>query len=97
MRGDLAEVEVGLDIEPRVVVEPANSPTPWTPIRSRADYDRLAYGLKLQQVRAIESAKKPKTRTRRIDKAVATVRDRGSAGNGATSGTKRSPRVGHGR
>jgi uncharacterized protein YdeI (YjbR/CyaY-like superfamily) len=43
---------------------------------ARTAYDRLAYGRKLQHVRAIESAKKPETRTRRIESAVATLGDR---------------------
>lgn len=42
---------------------------------ARAAYNRLPYGLKLQHVRAIESAKKPETRGRRIEKAIAVLRD----------------------
>ena len=40
---------------------------------ARTAYDRLPYGLKLQHVRAIESAKKPETRRRRIEKAIAVL------------------------
>jgi uncharacterized protein YdeI (YjbR/CyaY-like superfamily) len=41
---------------------------------ARAAYDRLPDGRKREHVRAIESAKKPDTRTRRIEKALATLR-----------------------
>jgi uncharacterized protein YdeI (YjbR/CyaY-like superfamily) len=47
---------------------------------ARAAYDRLAYSHKREHVRAIESAKKPETRIRRIEKAVAMLRDREPAG-----------------
>jgi uncharacterized protein YdeI (YjbR/CyaY-like superfamily) len=43
---------------------------------ARAAYDRLAYSRKRQHVRAIERAKKPETRMRRIERAVAMLRDR---------------------
>jgi len=42
---------------------------------ARAAYDRLAYSHKREHVLAIESAKKPETRTRRIEKAIAMLRD----------------------
>jgi uncharacterized protein YdeI (YjbR/CyaY-like superfamily) len=41
----------------------------------RAAYDRLAYSHRREHVLAIESAKKPETRARRIEKAVAVLRD----------------------
>jgi uncharacterized protein YdeI (YjbR/CyaY-like superfamily) len=41
---------------------------------ARAAYDRLTDSHKREHVRAIESAKKPETRTRRIEKAIATLR-----------------------
>jgi uncharacterized protein YdeI (YjbR/CyaY-like superfamily) len=50
---------------------------------ARAAYDRLAYSRKREQMRAIESAKKPETRRRRIEQAVAMLRDRQSAGGRA--------------
>jgi hypothetical protein len=77
--GDEVDVDVELDTEPRVVVEPADFARVLDadPV-ARTAYERLAYGRKLQYVRAIESAKKPETRKRRIDKAVATLRDGGS-------------------
>ncbi|MCX5065982.1 YdeI/OmpD-associated family protein [Micromonospora lupini] len=73
--GDAVEVEVELDTEPRVVVEPADfaralddNPD------ARAAYDKLAYSHKREHVRAIESAKKSETRQRRIEKAIAALR-----------------------
>jgi hypothetical protein len=74
--GDEVEVEVEFDPEPRVVAEPADLARALDadPL-ARAAYNRLPYGLKLQHVRAIESAKKPETRRRRIEKAIAVLRD----------------------
>lgn len=73
--GDEVEVEVELDAEPRVVVEPddfarALDADP----AARAAYDRLAYSHKREHVQAIESAKKPETRERRIEKALEMLR-----------------------
>jgi hypothetical protein len=84
--GDEVEVQVEFDPEPRAVAEPADlaralDADPLT----RAAYDRLPYGLKLQHVRAIQSAKKPETRRRRIEKAVAGLRDPGPDGGHAAS------------
>jgi uncharacterized protein YdeI (YjbR/CyaY-like superfamily) len=50
---------------------------------ARAAYDHLSYGHKREQVRAIENAKKPETRARRIEKALATLRDQEPAGGRA--------------
>jgi uncharacterized protein YdeI (YjbR/CyaY-like superfamily) len=44
---------------------------------ARAAYDRLTDSQKREQVRAIESAKKPETRKRRIEKAVAALHAQG--------------------
>ncbi|GAA4595924.1 hypothetical protein GCM10023194_66710 [Planotetraspora phitsanulokensis] len=75
--GDEVEVEVELDAEPPVVVEPADFARALDadPV-ARASYDRLAYSHKREHVLAIESAKKPETRIRRIEKALAVLRDR---------------------
>ena len=72
--GDEVEVDVEFDAEPRVVVEPTDFARALNadPV-ARGAYDRLAYGRKLQHVRAIESAKKPETRRRRIEQAVAAL------------------------
>jgi uncharacterized protein YdeI (YjbR/CyaY-like superfamily) len=42
---------------------------------ARAAYDRLSHTRKREHVLAIENAKKAETRKRRIDKAVATLRE----------------------
>ncbi len=74
--GDEVEVELELDVEPRVVVQPADfaAALDGDPV-ARAAYDNLAYSHKREHVRAIESAKKPETRLRRIEKAIAALRD----------------------
>jgi uncharacterized protein YdeI (YjbR/CyaY-like superfamily) len=79
--GDEVEVDVELDTEPRVVAEPADFTRALDadPV-ARAAYDRLSYSRKREQVLAIESAKKPETRIRRIEKALAMLRDQESAG-----------------
>ena len=51
---------------------------------ARTAYDRLSYGHQREHVRAIESAKKPETRARRIEKAVAMLRNQEPAGGRAT-------------
>ncbi|WP_067697287.1 YdeI/OmpD-associated family protein [Nocardia jejuensis] len=73
--GEEVEVEVELDTEPRVVVEPADftQALDADPV-ARAAYDKLAYSRKREHVHAIESAKKADTRQRRIEKAIATLR-----------------------
>ncbi len=52
---------------------------------ARTAYDRLSYSRKREQVLAIESAKKAKTRIRLIEKALATLRDQESAGGRAVT------------
>jgi hypothetical protein len=74
--GDEVDVEVERDAEPRVVIEPADfARALGADLVARAAYDRLAYNRKREHVRAIESAKRPETRTRRIEKAIAMLRD----------------------
>jgi hypothetical protein len=74
--GDEVQIEVELDVEPRVVVEPTDfaHALDADPV-ARAAYDRLSYSHKREHVGAIESAKKPETRSRRIEAAVANLRD----------------------
>ena len=74
--GDEVEVELELDTEPRVVVEPPDFARALDadPV-ARAAYDRLSYSHKRQHVLAIDSAKKAETRKRRIDKALAMLRN----------------------
>jgi uncharacterized protein YdeI (YjbR/CyaY-like superfamily) len=56
---------------------------------ARAAYDRLPDGRKREHVRAIQSAKKPETRVRRIEKALATLRNSEPAGRAAARGGTR--------
>lgn len=74
--GDEVEVEIELDTEPRAVIEPPDFARALdADVVARAAYDRLADSHKREHVRAIESAKKPETRTRRIEKAITMLRD----------------------
>jgi hypothetical protein len=73
--GDEVEVEVQLDAEPRVVVEPEDFARALdADPAARAAYDRLAYTHKREHVLAIEGAKKAETRERRIEKALEMLR-----------------------
>jgi len=89
--GDEVEVEVEIDAGPRVVAEPTDFARALDadPV-ARTAYDRLTYSRKREHVGAIESAKKPETRARRIDKALAMLRDqepaRGRAARAKTRG-----------
>ena len=73
--GDVVEVDLELDTEPRVVPEPpdlakALNDDP----EARAVFERLPYSLKRKHVAAIEEAKTPEVRQRRIAKLVTTMR-----------------------
>ena len=84
------EVEVEIDAEPRVVAEPADFARALDadPV-ARTAYDRLSYSRKREHVLAIESAKKPETRIRLIEKALAMLRDQEPAGGRAARGKTR--------
>jgi hypothetical protein len=73
--GEEVEIEVEFDPEPRSVIVPADfgRALDADPV-ARAAFDRLPDGQKREHVRAIESAKKPDTRNRRIEKAMGTLR-----------------------
>jgi uncharacterized protein YdeI (YjbR/CyaY-like superfamily) len=89
MTGEEVEVEVEIDADPRVVVEPADFARALDadPV-ARTAYDRLSYGRKREHVLAIESAKKAETRMRRIEKVLAVLRDQESAaGRSASAST----------
>jgi Bacteriocin-protection, YdeI or OmpD-Associated/Domain of unknown function (DUF1905) len=91
--GDEVEVELEFDSDPRVMVEPADFARALDadPI-ARTAYDRLPDGRKREHVRAIESAKRPETRIRRIEKALATLRNLESAGRATAPGRTRASR-----
>ena len=74
--GDEVEVEVEIDAAPRVVAEPADLARALdADPAARTAYDQLTNSHQREHVRAIESAKKPETRARRIEKALAMLRD----------------------
>jgi Bacteriocin-protection, YdeI or OmpD-Associated/Domain of unknown function (DUF1905) len=88
--GDEVEVGVEIDAAPRVVIEPADFARALdADTAARTAYDRLSYSRKREHVLAIESAKKPETRARRIEKALAMLRDQAPAG-----GVRPAPRLG---
>ncbi|WP_214319745.1 YdeI/OmpD-associated family protein [Nonomuraea sediminis] len=69
--GDLVEVDLRHDTEPRIVELPADlaealAAAPGT----REAFERLGYGLRRKHVRDIEASKSPETRTRRIARLV---------------------------
>jgi uncharacterized protein YdeI (YjbR/CyaY-like superfamily) len=74
--GDEVDVELELDAEPRVIAEPADFARALDadPV-ARAAYDHLAYSHKRQHVLAVEAAKKPETRGRRIEQALEMLRE----------------------
>jgi antitoxin component of MazEF toxin-antitoxin module len=82
--GDEVEVDVEIDAEPRVVVEPADFARALDadPI-ARAAYERLSHSRKREQVLAINSAKKTETRLRRIERTLAALRHTDLARGGA--------------
>jgi hypothetical protein len=85
--GDAVEVEIEIDAEPPVVIEPTDFTRALDADPIARAYDRLAYSHRRAHVHAVESAKKPETRIRRIEKVIATLRDPGS-GAGHAAGAK---------
>ena len=73
--GDVVEVALKLDTEPRIVPEPPDLAKALNDApAARAAFDRLPYGLRRKHVAAIEEAKAPEVRLRRIAKLVTTMR-----------------------
>jgi hypothetical protein len=90
--GDQVEIEVELDAGPRVVAAPADFARALdADPAARTAYDRLSSSHQREHVRAIESAKKPQTRVRRIDKALAMLRGQEPVG-GRAAATRRARR-----
>src|SRR5262245_5631554 len=77
--GDEVEVQVEVDAEPRVVVEPSDFARALDadPV-ARTAYDSLSYSHKRKHVLAIENAKKAEPRTRLIENALAMLRSQDS-------------------
>jgi hypothetical protein len=74
--GDMVEVDLELDTEPRVVPEPADLAKALDDDpEGRAAFDRLSYGLRRKHVAAIEEARTAEVRRSRITKLVTTMRD----------------------
>ncbi|MEV6109291.1 YdeI/OmpD-associated family protein [Streptomyces sp. NPDC051940] len=77
--GDEVEVELVLDTEPRVVTEPEDLARALdADPAARAAYDGLSYSRRRQLVLAVDGAKKAETRQRRIEAALAELRQEGS-------------------
>lgn len=73
--GDVIEVELALDTEPRVVVMPPDLAEALAPhAGARERFEKLSYTNQKEMVRSIEDAKADATRLRRIEKAVETLR-----------------------
>ncbi|RTL61914.1 MAG: DUF1905 domain-containing protein [Pseudonocardiaceae bacterium] len=74
--GDDVDVVVGLDTEPRqvTVADDLAAALDAAP-GARAAFDKLSYSHQRRHVMAIDDAKTPETRARRIDKAVAMLLD----------------------
>lgn len=73
--GDAVAVELTLDDAPREVVVPEDLSAALSgDAAAQAFFDKLAYSHKLRHVLAINDAKTPETRQRRIDKALEMLR-----------------------
>src|SRR5262245_4013423 len=76
--GDIVVVDLELDAAPRIVAQPPDLAKALRGNReARAAFERLPFGLKRKHVAAIEGAKTPETRQRRIAKLVASMRSFG--------------------
>ena len=74
--GDEVEVEVELDDEPRELAVPEDLAAALAEDEvARAEFERLSYSHRQRHVLAIEGAKAPETRARRVAKAVEMLRD----------------------
>ena len=73
--GEEVEVDVELDTEPREVTVPADLAAALDgDDAARRAFERLSYSHQLRHVLAIEEAKAPETRRRRVEKALETLR-----------------------
>jgi Bacteriocin-protection, YdeI or OmpD-Associated/Domain of unknown function (DUF1905) len=76
--GESVDVDLKLDTEPRVVRPPVDlAKALKKDPQARAAFERLPYGLKRKHVAAIEDAKSPEVRERRIVALVARMRSAG--------------------
>lgn len=72
--GDVLEVTVALDDQPRTVEVPADFANALKQAKLTAAFDKLSFTHRKEHVRAIEEAKKPETRERRIARALEMLR-----------------------
>ncbi len=63
-------MDIVLDTEPREVTVPEDFATALDAAGLRATFDKLAFSHRKEHVRAIDDAKTPETRARRIEKAL---------------------------
>ncbi len=68
--GDAITVDITLDTEPREVAVPEDFASALDAAGLRAQFDKLAFSHRKEHVRAIDDAKTPETRARRIEKAI---------------------------
>ena len=74
--GDQVEVELALDTEPRIVVEPDDLAAALDVDQdARAAYDALTSSRRREVMRSVESAKRPETRQRCVELGIAALRD----------------------
>jgi uncharacterized protein YdeI (YjbR/CyaY-like superfamily) len=70
--GDTISMTMERDDEPRVITPPTDFARALKANKiAQATWDKLSYSHRREYVRAIEEAKKPETRLRRIEKAIA--------------------------
>ncbi len=74
--GDVVEVTLELDTEPRTVDVPADLGAALAENGVRDAFDALAYSARKEHVRQVESAKAEETRQRRIAKIVAALQEK---------------------
>ena len=74
--GDEIDVDIELDTEPREVsIPPDFARELEKDAEAKSSFEGLSYSHKLRHVLAIEEAKKPETRQRRIEKAIVMLRE----------------------
>ncbi|MBW8880137.1 MAG: YdeI/OmpD-associated family protein, partial [Asticcacaulis sp.] len=68
--GDAITVEIELDTAPRVVEVPEDFAQALSAAGVEEAFDKLAFSHRKEHIRAIEDAKTPETRARRIEKTI---------------------------
>ena len=73
--GDVIDIDIALDNQPREVIVPADfAKALATDKAAKKTFEALAYSHRKEHVRAIEDAKTPETRERRIAKALSLLK-----------------------